>query len=227
MVSNPTFPVIAIDGPTASGKGTVAQLVANHLGFHYLDSGALYRIVGLASLQNKIPLDQGLALAEMTKSLRIEFKENNIYLDNQDITELIRTEEMGLRASAVGAVPEVRLALLSLQKSFLRAPGLVADGRDMATVIFPEAVLKVFLTASAKIRAERRFKQLKNKGISANIDILLSDLMARDQRDTQRKDAPLCQAIDAHLLDTSEMDVEKAVQKVIFWYQKVSKEVSI
>ncbi len=226
MVSNPTFPVIAIDGPTASGKGTVAQLVANHLGFHYLDSGALYRIVGLASLQNKIPLDQGLALAEMTKSLRIEFKENNIYLDNQDITELIRTEEMGLRASAVGAVPEVRLALLSLQKSFLRAPGLVADGRDMATVIFPEAVLKVFLTASAKIRAERRFKQLKNKGISAKIDILLSDLMARDQRDTQRKDAPLCQAIDAHLLDTSEMDVEKAVQKVLFWYQKVSKEVS-
>lgn len=227
MASNLTFPVIAIDGPTASGKGTVAQLVANHLGFHYLDSGALYRIVGLASLQNKIPLDQGVALAEMTKSLRIEFKENNIYLDNQDITELIRTEEMGLRASAVGAVPEVRLALLSLQKSFLRAPGLVADGRDMATVIFPEAVLKVFLTASAKIRAERRFKQLKNKGISANIDILLSDLMDRDQRDTQRKDAPLCQAIDAHLLDTSEMDVEKAVQKVLFWYQKVSKKVSI
>jgi CMP/dCMP kinase len=222
MASNLTFPVIAIDGPTASGKGTVAQLVANHLGFHYLDSGALYRIVGLASLQNKIPLDQGVALAEMTKSLRIEFKENNIYLDNQDITELIRTEEMGLRASAVGAVPEVRLALLSLQKSFLRAPGLVADGRDMATVIFPEAVLKVFLTASAKIRAERRFKQLKNKGISANIDILLSDLMDRDQRDTQRKDAPLCQAIDAHLLDTSEMNVEKAVQKVLFWYQKVS-----
>jgi CMP/dCMP kinase len=227
MVSNPTFPVIAIDGPTASGKGTVAQLVANHLGFHYLDSGALYRIVGFASLQKKIALDQGLALAEMTKSLRIEFKENNIYLDNQDITELIRTEEMGLRASAVGAVPEVRLALLSLQKSFLRAPGLVADGRDMATVIFPNAVLKVFLTASAKIRAERRFKQLKNKGISANIDVLLSDLLARDERDTQRKDAPLLQAMDAHLLDTSEMDVEKAVQKVIFWYQKVSKEVGI
>jgi len=222
MVSSPTFPVIAIDGPTASGKGTVAQLVADHLGFHYLDSGALYRIVGLASLHKNIPLDQGLALAKMTQSLQIEFKGNTIFLDNQEITELIRTEEMGLRASAVGAIPEVRLALLSLQKSFLRSPGLVADGRDMATVIFPEAVLKVFLTASAKIRAERRFKQLKNKGISANIDILLSDLMARDERDTQRKDAPLCQAIDAHLLDTSEMDVEKAVQKVLFWYQKVS-----
>ena len=133
---------------------------------------------------------------------------------------------MGLRASAVGAIPEVRLALLSLQKSFLKAPGLVADGRDMATVIFPEAILKVFLTASAKIRAERRFKQLKNKGISANIDILLNDLLARDERDTQRKDAPLCQAVDAHLLDTSSMDVEKAVQKVLFWYQKVSKESS-
>jgi cytidylate kinase len=222
MVSSPTFPVIAIDGPTASGKGTVAQLVADHLGFHYLDSGALYRIVGLASLHKNIPLDQGPALAKMTQSLQIEFKGNTIFLDNQEITELIRTEEMGLRASAVGAIPEVRLALLSLQKSFLRSPGLVADGRDMATVIFPEAVLKVFLTASAKIRAERRFKQLKNKGISANIDILLSDLMARDERDTQRKDAPLCQAIDAHLLDTSEMDVEKAVQKVLFWYQKVS-----
>jgi cytidylate kinase len=172
MVSNSTLPVIAIDGPTASGKGTVAQLVANHLGFHYLDSGALYRIVGFASLQKNIPLDQGLALAKMTQSLQIEFKGNNIFLDNQEITELIRTEEMGLRASAVGAIPEVRLALLSLQKSFLKAPGLVADGRDMATVIFPEAILKVFLTASAKIRAERRFKQLKNKGISANIDIL-------------------------------------------------------
>jgi cytidylate kinase len=226
MVSDSTFPVIAIDGPTASGKGTVAQLVANHLGFHYLDSGALYRIVGFASLQKNIPLDQGLALAKMTQSLQIEFKGNNIFLDNQEITELIRTEEMGLRASAVGAIPEVRLALLSLQKSFLKAPGLVADGRDMATVIFPEAILKVFLTASAKIRAERRFKQLKNKGISANIDILLNDLLARDERDTQRKDAPLCQAVDAHLLDTSSMDVEKAVQKVLFWYQKVSKESS-
>jgi len=219
MTTQPNFPVIAIDGPTASGKGTVAQLVANQLGFHYLDSGALYRIVGLASLQKHIPLDQPDLLATMTQSLQIEFKGNDIFLDNQDITELIRTEEMGLRASAVGAIPEVRNALLSLQRSFLKSPGLVADGRDMATVIFPEAVLKVFLTASAKIRAERRFKQLINKGISANIEILLNDLMARDARDTQRKDAPLIQAIDAHLLDTSEMDVETAVQKVIDWYQ--------
>ncbi len=222
MTIHSSFPVIAIDGPTASGKGTVAQLVANRLGFHYLDSGALYRIVGFASLQRNIPLDQTLALAEMTQALQIEFKGNAIFLDHQEITELIRTEEMGLRASAVGAIPEVRNALFSLQRSFLTSPGLVADGRDMATVIFPEAVLKVFLTASAQIRAERRFKQLINKGISAKIEILLNDLVARDARDTQRKDAPLIQAIDAHLLDTSQMDIETAVQKVVDWYHAVN-----
>jgi cytidylate kinase len=221
MTLRSDYPVIAIDGPTASGKGTVAQLVAKQLGFHYLDSGALYRIVGFASLQKQIPFDQVNELVEMTQALQIEFKENNIFLDNQEITELIRTEEMGLRASAVGAIPEVRKALFSLQRSFLRNPGLVADGRDMATVIFPEAVLKVFLTASAQIRAERRFKQLINKGIPAKIEILQSDLMARDARDTQRKDAPLVQSKDSYLLDTSEMDVETAVQKVITWYKSV------
>lgn len=219
MTLQSNFPVIAIDGPTASGKGTVAQLVAKQLGFHYLDSGALYRIVGFASLQKHISFDQVNALVEMTQALQIEFKGNNIFLDNQDITELIRTEEMGLRASAVGAIPEVRNVLFSLQRSFLSNPGLVADGRDMATVIFPEAVLKVFLTASAQIRAERRFKQLINKGIPAKIEVLKSDLMARDTRDTQRKDAPLIQSKDSYLLDTSEMDVETAVKKVIAWYK--------
>lgn len=219
MTLQSNFPVIAIDGPTASGKGTVAQLVAKQLGFHYLDSGALYRIVGFASLQKHISFDQVNALVEMTQALQIEFKGNNIFLDNQDITELIRTEEMGLRASAVGAIPEVRNALFSLQRSFLSNPGLVADGRDMATVIFPEAVLKVFLTASAQIRAERRFKQLINKGIPAKIEVLKSDLMARDARDTQRKDAPLIQSKGSYLLDTSEMDVETAVKKVIAWYK--------
>lgn len=212
------FPVIAIDGPTASGKGTVAQLVANQLGFHYLDSGALYRIVGLASSQHGVELANEVALAEMTKTLEIRFKEDKIYLDNQEVTDLIRTEEMGLRASLVGACPLVRLALVDLQKSFLIAPGLVADGRDMATVIFPSAALKVFLTASAPIRAQRRHIQLKNKGLSVNIDTLLADLMARDARDTSRTDAPLIQSKDAFLLDTSEIGIKEAVQQIIDWY---------
>ena len=215
------IPIIAIDGPTASGKGTVAQLVASKLGFHYLDSGALYRIVGFASKAAGVDYSQHQAMASLCLSLTIEFQQDRIFLDQMDITEAIRTEEMGLRASSVGAIPAVRQALLELQKSFLKAPGLVADGRDMGSVVFPQAQLMVFLTADAKIRAERRYKQLIAKGISANIDILTKDLVERDLRDTQRSVAPLVQGEDAFLLDTSDKTIDEAVNQILDWYQKV------
>jgi cytidylate kinase len=213
--------IIAIDGPTASGKGTVAQLVAKVLGFHYLDSGALYRIVGLASLHQQIDLSHHDQLGQMTRRLKIHFDQQRVFLEENDVSEAIRTEEMGQRASAVGAIPQVRQALVELQKSFLALPGLVADGRDMGTVIFPQAQLKVFLTASAHIRAQRRYKQLIAKGISANIDILTQDLLDRDQRDTQRSTAPLIQSEDAYLLDTSDLSIDQAVQKILKWYALV------
>ena len=215
------IPIIAIDGPTASGKGTVAQAVAKELGFHYLDSGALYRLVGLASKQANVEFSQHQQLAQLSLGLQIEFKENQVYLNQKDVTEAIRTEEMGQRASSVGAIPAVREALFSLQKGFLKPPGLVADGRDMGTVIFPEAELKVFLTAIPQIRAQRRYKQLIAKGISANIDILTQDLVERDLRDTQRETAPLVQSEDAFLLDTSTKTIEEAVHQIIVWYRTV------
>jgi CMP/dCMP kinase len=215
------IPIIAIDGPTASGKGTVAQLVAEKLGFHYLDSGALYRIVGFASKLANIDLSQTDQVAQMCPSLQITFVQDKIFLDQEDITEAIRTEEMGLRASAVGAIPEVRQALFELQRGFLKPPGLVADGRDMASVVFPEAQLKVFLTANAQIRAERRYKQLIAKGISANIEVLTQDLVARDLRDTQRSVAPLVQSKDALLLDTTDKTIEESVNQVLAWYQLI------
>ena len=215
------IPIIAIDGPTASGKGTVAQLVASKLGFHYLDSGALYRIVGFASKEADIAFSEVHALAKLTLSLQIEFRNDRIFLNQIEVTDAIRTEEMGLRASSVGAIPEVRDALFQLQRSFLKPPGLVADGRDMASVVFPEAQLKVFLTAEATIRAERRYKQLIAKGISANIESLTQDLVARDLRDTQRAVAPLKKSEDAFLLDTSDKSIDEAVNQIIHWYELV------
>jgi len=220
------IPVIAIDGPTASGKGTVAQRVARELGFHYLDSGALYRIVGLASQKQSIDLTDHDGLGEFTRGLKIVFDQDRVLLGNEDVSEAIRSEEMGQRASTVGAIPSVRHALLSLQKSFLLAPGLVADGRDMGSVIFPEAVLKVFLTAKVEIRAERRYKQLIAKGISANIVNLTRDLIERDQRDTQRTDAPLVQFEGALLLDTTDQSVDQATHQILEWYQMVLRNMS-
>jgi cytidylate kinase len=220
------IPVIAIDGPTASGKGTVAQRVARELGFHYLDSGALYRIVGLASQKQSIDLTDHDGLGEFTRGLKIVFDQNRVLLGDEDVSEAIRSEEMGRRASTVGAIPSVRHALLSLQKSFLLAPGLVADGRDMGSVIFPEAVLKVFLTAKVEIRAERRYKQLIAKGISANIENLTRDLIERDQRDTQRTDAPLVQCEGALLLDTTDQSVDQATHQILEWYQMVLRNMS-
>jgi cytidylate kinase len=216
------IPVIAIDGPTASGKGTVAQLVAEKLGFHYLDSGALYRLVGLASQRAGVGLEDEPRLSKIAENLPVKFIGNKIFLDNQEVTEDIRQEEIGKRASAVGAIPGVRAALVGRQRAFMTAPGLVADGRDMASVIFPGAVLKVFLTASAQARADRRYKQLIAKGFSANIDVLTRDLQERDERDMNRSEAPLAQVPGAYLLDTTDLNIEQAVNQVLTWFGKVA-----
>ena len=216
-------PVIAIDGPTASGKGTVAMQVANRLGFYYLDSGALYRLVALASQQKGISPSDSRALGELALAMRIEFKNGLIFLGNMDVTEAIRDESIGVLASQIAVYPEVRDALLALQRGFRRPPGLVADGRDMASRIFTDAVLKVFLTASVQARAERRYKQLIAKGISARMDVLLQDLQERDARDIQRATAPLKQVEGAHLLDTSNLSIDQAVEQVLSWYQEVNR----
>jgi cytidylate kinase len=212
-------PVIAIDGPTASGKGTVASLVADKLGFHYLDSGALYRLVALASEIQGIDVKNGPELGLIASKLLILFKNNQIFLDGKDVTEAIRTESIGLRASTLAVHPEVRAALVDLQHSFRQSPGLVADGRDMASVIFPDAVLKVFLTATASARAERRYKQLIAKGISAKLSDLLQDLQERDARDSSRGAAPLVIAEGAKVLETSDLSIDQAVKTVLDWYQ--------
>ena len=212
-------PVIAIDGPTASGKGTVASLVAEKLGFHYLDSGALYRLVALGSQKAAIDPKNGPELGILAKKLVISFKNGQILLNSEDVTEAIRTESIGLRASAIAVHPEVRQALVGVQHGFRVVPGLVADGRDMASVIFPDAVLKVFLTATAEARAERRYKQLIAKGISAKLDDLLQDLQERDARDSSRGTAPLLVADGAKVLETSELSIDQAVKTVLDWYQ--------
>ncbi len=215
-------PVIAIDGPTASGKGTVASLVAQQLGFHYLDSGALYRLVALASEKQGINVQNASELGLLVPKLLISFKNSQIFLNGEDVSEAIRTENIGLRASAVAIHPEVRLALVDLQHSFRQSPGLVADGRDMASVIFPDAVLKVFLTATASARAERRYKQLIAKGISAKLEDLLQDLQERDARDSSRGAAPLMIADGAKVLETSDLSIDQAVREVLDWYQSAT-----
>ena len=213
------YPVIAIDGPTASGKGTVASLVAEKLGFHYLDSGALYRLVALASENCGIDAKNGSELGLLVPKLLISFKNGQISLDGVDVSDAIRTENIGLRASTVAVHSQVRSALVGLQRSFQQSPGLVADGRDMASVIFPDAVLKVFLTATAAARAERRYKQLIAKGISAKLSDLLQDLQERDARDSSRGTAPLLVADGAKVLETSDLSIDQAVKTVLDWYQ--------
>ena len=215
-------PVIAIDGPTASGKGTVASLVAQKLGFHYLDSGALYRLVALASEKKVIDVNNGPALGQLAENLQISFRGGQIFLGGEKVTQAIRTEANGLRASNIATQPSVRGALVGLQRSFRQKPGLVADGRDMASVIFPDASLKVFLTASASARAERRYKQLIAKGISAKLEDLLQDLEERDARDSSRGASPLVLAKGAQVLETSNLSIDQAVQTVLDWYQSTS-----
>jgi cytidylate kinase len=214
-------PVITIDGPTASGKGTVAAVVAATLGFHLLDSGALYRLTALASKRYNIEPDNGDALAELVAELHITFREGLAQLDGVDVSTDIRAEEIGKRASAIAVHSQVRTALIARQRAFRRPPGLVADGRDMGTVIFPDATLKVFLTASAEARAARRHKQLIQKGFSANMEDLLRDLRERDARDSSRATAPLKPAVDAKTLDTSGLSIDQAVDQIIGWYKAI------
>lgn len=215
-------PVITVDGPTASGKGTLASEVARRLGFHYLDSGALYRITGLAATRAGLELDiaHEHTIARMAETLPIVFTEGRVLLAGQDVTDAIRTEAAGMNASKVSALPAVRSALVALQQSFRKLPGLVADGRDMGTVIFPDAPLKVYLTASAAQRADRRHKQLISKGISATLADLRADLEARDLRDSSRAVAPLKPAEDALLLDNSGQTVEESVSQVLRWWDE-------
>ncbi len=216
-----TIPVICIDGPTASGKGTLAAQVAEKLGYHLLDSGALYRITALAAVQAGLPLDASAetAIADLARQLQIEFKGEQVLLQGIDVSAAIRREETGMNASKVSALPQVRTALVQLQHSFRRLPGLVADGRDMGTVIFATAKLKVFLTASAEKRAERRYKQLISKGISTTLAALRADLEARDAKDMSRSVAPLIPAQDAELLDNSDLTIEASTEQVLRWWQ--------
>jgi len=214
-------PVICVDGPTASGKGTLAAQLARQLGYHLLDSGALYRITALAAKRAHLPLDttgEG-DIARLAQGLQIAFVDDQVLLNGENVTEAIRAEEAGMNASKVSALPLVRSALLDLQHNFRRLPGLVADGRDMGTVIFPDAALKVFLTASAVKRAQRRLKQLISKGNSATLDSLRADLEARDARDISRIASPLKPAQDAVLLDNSDLSVEQSVDLVLTWWQ--------
>ncbi len=213
------IPVIAIDGPSASGKGTVAERVARVLGFHFLDSGALYRLTALAAIKQGVALDDERAVAALAAALPATFRDGAVWLAGENVTDAIRAETVGEGASKVAALPAVRTALLDRQRAYRQAPGLVADGRDMATVVFTDAVAKIFLTASAEARAERRYKQLIEKGNSANLASLVADMQARDARDTARAVAPLKPAADALLLDTTQMDVESAVQAVLAHYR--------
>ena len=220
MTARPQPPVIAIDGPTASGKGTVAAGVAAALGFHYLDSGSLYRVVALDALRSRTELSDVAALAELARQIDPSFVEGKILQRGEDITLSIRTEAVSQAASQCAVFPAVRAALLERQRAFRRKPGLVADGRDMGTVVFPDARLKVYLTASVAERANRRYKQLIEKGIPATIDGLLRDLKERDDRDSGRADAPLAVAPDALVIDTSGMSVSGAISAVIAAFRK-------
>ena len=211
-------PVIAVDGPAASGKGTIAAGVAAALGFHYLDSGALYRLVGLQALEHGIDAADAEALAAAAAVLPVAFRGGRTLLEGRDVTDLMRGEAASRMASAVAVHPGVRAALLARQRAFREPPGLVADGRDMGTVVFPDAALKVFLTASAEERARRRHKQLIEKGISITIDSLLRDIRERDARDATRAVAPLAAAPDAVLLDTTDLSIAAATDAVLGHY---------
>jgi cytidylate kinase len=214
------IPVIAIDGPSGSGKGTIARRVAATLGFHLLDSGALYRLVALAGARHRLAPDDQAGHAEVARTLDVEFGvddtgDEQVLLEGDDVTRAIRTERAGAEASRVAAMPPVRTALLVRQHAFARPPGLVADGRDMGTVVFPGALLKIYLTASAEERARRRHKQLKEKGLTVNIADLSQEIRERDLRDSSRPVAPLRPAEDAVILDSTELGIEQVVDQVL------------
>ena len=208
-------PVITIDGPSASGKGTVAALLAERLGWRLLDSGALYRIVAAVALERKLPLQDGEALAAMAANLAIEFRDAGIFVDGKDMTDVIRTEPVSRAASEVAALGAVRAAILEAQRAMRQPPGLVADGRDMGTVVFPDAPLKIYLDASTRVRAERRYNQLKNNGLSVNFRALLANLEERDARDKGRAVSPLLPAADALVIDSTDLDIEAVLERVL------------
>lgn len=218
-------PIIAIDGPGGAGKGTVCRQVARELGWHLLDSGSLYRIVGYAARKRGLNLQDSSRIAALAKNLDVRFAESandiSIQLDKVDITDLIRTEKAGADASIVAADPAVRAALIDRQRAFAVLPGLVADGRDMGSVIFPFAGLKVFLTASAEERARRRYKQLKDKGIDVSLPALSQDMVERDRRDSERVVAPLRACTDARVLDSTHLSIQEVVQLIIAWAREV------
>jgi len=208
-------PVLAVDGPGGAGKGTLCRVVAEHLGWHLLDSGALYRLVAAAAARSGIGLDDEAGLAGLARNLPARFEAEKVWLGREDVSEEIRSEDCGNRASQVAALPGVRTALVGRQREFRRPPGLVADGRDMGTVIFPDAELKVFLTASAEERARRRYKQLKEKGFDVNLAGLSAEVAARDRRDAERAVAPLRPAPDAVVVDSTALDIDAVVETVL------------
>lgn len=213
-------PVIAIDGPSASGKGTVAARVARALGFHYLDSGALYRLVALEALEEEADLGDEDALAALAEGMEVAFGEDRVSLDGLDVTQVLRSEEVGVAASRVAAHPRVREALLRRQRALRRPPGLVADGRDMGSIVFPDAPLKVFLTAGVDTRALRRHKQLMEKGMYAKMQDVVEELRRRDERDSSRPVAPLKHYPDAIFLDTTGLTADQAVDKILGWWRE-------
>lgn len=212
------IPVITIDGPSGSGKGTVGQLLANRLQWHFLDSGAIYRIIALAAQLKQIPIDDEFRLAQLAEIIRITFETTGdsiqIFLDQQNVTQAIRIETVSQLASKIAVFPRVREALLALQRSFRQAPGLVADGRDMGTVVFPDACLKIYLEASVEERAKRRYQQLMEKGFDVKLTPLVDELIERDRRDKNRKDSPLIPATDAVLIDTTSLSIESVMAQV-------------
>lgn len=216
-------PVIAIDGPSASGKGTVAQGVAGALGFHWLNSGALYRAVALAALESKADLESESKLSNIALNLKAKFIGDSVEIEGRDVTDAIRDEKVSIAASRISSRPAVRKALFKRQQAFRLPPGLVAEGRDMGSVVFPDSVLKIYLTASPEARAQRRYKQLMDKGMGATMTALLQDIRARDERDSNRATAPLKKATDAVLIDTTELSAADAVAQVLALYKKVSR----
>ncbi len=219
------MPVLTLDGPSGSGKGTVARRIAQALGWHLLDSGALYRLVGLAAARADLPLDAERQIADLAEALEICFETDEdgaerVWLDGEDVSAELRTEECGRIASTVAQLPAVRQALLALQHGFRKPPGLVADGRDMGTLVFPDAAVKVFLTASPTERAKRRHKQLKDKGIDVSLSALSRDIASRDRRDSERSIAPLRPAVDARVLDSSDLTIDEVARTVLRWVRE-------
>ena len=225
MADSKSVPIIAIDGPGGAGKGTICRLVAGKLGWHLLDSGSLYRVTAYAAALRRVDLCDGAAVAAVARSLDVRFvdaAENvSVFYEEKDITNLIRTEKAGEAASVVAALPVVRDALIDRQRGFAQSPGLVADGRDMGSVVFPSAGLKVFLTASVEERARRRYKQLKDKEMDVSLPALTKDMEERDRRDSQRSVAPLLACEDARVLDSTQLAIPQVVDLVISWAREV------